>query len=181
MLVTATSKPKPVGYLKSSRVYRKLGPGKMQLEIGRAGDVDKLAHLAWSRSLAVQQALAAHAGKLVALKGRAVREENYAVRLVLEKKDSDGVTRPIDIGRMSDQFSEDIRELWGHADPERTLRPPLVTYRMAYMVAVGTVGIAEKDRSALCAPFDESAIALAPVIKGFPLIQFAPRKGGRSQ
>ena len=48
MLVVAGGSATRVGYLDSSRIYRLYGERKAQLEVGREGDIDKLAHLAWS-------------------------------------------------------------------------------------------------------------------------------------
>ncbi|HXF65687.1 MAG TPA: ATP-dependent helicase, partial [Burkholderiales bacterium] len=68
MLVTAGNSSTRVGYLDSGRIFRICGDKKAQLEVGRDGDVDRLAHLSWSTSLKVQRALAEHTGHTVPAK-----------------------------------------------------------------------------------------------------------------
>lgn len=178
MLVTAGNSATPVDYLESGRIYRTYGDKKAQLEVGREGDVDRLAHLAWSGSTKGQGILAAHVGRTVPVMVRAVAEENYDPRVVLQHKDADGVTRETAIGQLSKLFRADLRALWAKIDKERTLRPAGKILHL-YLMAVSTVGLAEDERSAVKPPFGHSALALAPVIKGFPTIHFLFRKRGR--
>ena len=178
MLLTAGNSEKPVGYLDSGRVYRNLGNRKAQLEVGREGDVDKLAHLAWSGSSSVQHVLAAHAGRVVPVKARTVAENGYVHRVILQHKDADGVARETEIGQLSDVFRADLGKLWSRIDPEGTLKPGDYIPHL-YLAAVGTVGLVEHERSAVKQPFRQSALALAPVVKGFSMIQFFFRRRGR--
>lgn len=177
MLVTAGNSATRVGYLESSRIYRRCGERKAQLEVGRDGDVDRLAHLAWSSSSMTQRALATHAGRTFPVKARAVTEEDYAFRINLEQRDSDGVIRPIDIGQLSSVFSSDLGKLWSRIDSQRNLKPGESIPHL-YLIGVSTVGLAEDQRSAVWPPFNQSAMALAPVVKGFPMIHFVFRKRG---
>ena len=175
MLVAAGNLPARVGYLDSGRVFRLYGDHKAQLEIGRDGDVDKLAHLAWSDAASVQATLAAHVGRVVAVKAWAVPEENWALRIMLERKSEDGVTRIASVGQLSDEFRADLGKLWRRMDSNRALRPAGTIHHLD-LFAIGTVGLAEHERAAVKMPFSQSALALAPVIKGFPMIPFLFRR-----
>lgn len=179
MLATAGNTATHVGYLESGRVFRFCGDKKAQLEVGRAGDIDRLAHLAWSNSLTTQRTLAAHSGRTVPVKTWPVVEEDYALRVVLERRDEDGVTRVLAIGQLSSSFRADLGRVWSKIDQNSTLRPAENIPHL-YLVAVGTVGLAEHERGAVKPPFSRSALALAPVVKGFPMIHFLYRRRGRS-
>src|SRR5262249_23843981 len=148
MLVTAGNSATRVGYLDSRRVYRFLGERKAQLEVGRDGDVDKLAHLAWSSSSKTQRALAAHVGQMVPVKARAMAQEDYALRIFLEQKDADGVTRVIEIGQLSSSFRSDLWNLSNRIDSDRPLKPGESIPHL-YLMAVATVGVAEDQRGAV--------------------------------
>lgn len=178
MLVTAGSSASRVGYLDSKRVYRICGEMRAQLEVGRDGDVDKIAHLAWTSSLLTQRALATSVGRTVPVKAWTVPADEYALRISLEQKDVDGVTRPVDLGQLSRSFRGDLGKLWSRVDSDGKLKPA-ETIRHLYLVAVATVGLSEQERSAVKPPFNRSAMALAPVVKGFPMIQFLYRKTSR--
>ena len=179
MLVAAGNSATRVGYLDSGRVYRIVGKKKRaQLEVGRDGDVDNLAHLAWSSSTSVQHTLAAHVGRVVSVKARAVAEDRYAHRVILQHNDADGATQTAEIGQLSDAFRAELGKLWSKIDSEGTLKPAEHIPHL-YLAAVGTVGLGEHERGAVKQPFSQSALALAPVIRGFPLIQFLFRKRGQ--
>lgn len=179
MLAIAASSATRVGYLESGRIYRGYaGKKRAQLEVGREGDVDKVAHLAWSNSVQVQHTLAAHAGRTVPVRGLAVAEENYALRVELQHKDADGVTRATEIGQLSGSFQADLGRLWSKIDSGRNLRPAEGIPHL-YLAAVGTVGLSEDERGAVKRPFSQSGLALVPVVKGFPMISFLYRRKGR--
>jgi hypothetical protein len=178
MLAIAGSSAAPVGYLDSGRVYRTCGDRRAQLEVGRDGDVDKLAHLAWSNAVKAHRALAAHAGRAVPVKVWSVAEEDYALRITLMPKEADGVIRPVDVGQLSSSFRADFGRLWSKIDAGKTLRPAENIPHL-YLAAVSTVGLAEHERGAVKPPFSQSALALAPVVKGFPMIHFLFRRRGR--
>jgi len=178
MLVTAGKSPTRVGYLRSSRIYRRLGETKAQFEVGRDGDIDKLAHLGWSNTLGIQHILAAHADQPVQVEALAVPEEGYSLRLTLEHEGPDGGTRVSDIGQMSAAFQGELRELWSKIDTGGCLKPATAIEHL-YLIAVGTVGLDEHERGAVRTPFSQSALALAPVVKGFPMIQFFSRRRSR--
>ena len=179
VLVAAGSPGSPVGYLDSGRVYRTLGPMKAQLEIGRDGDVDRIAHLAWSDPLKAQRVLAAAVGRTIAIEARAAADQDYAIRLIAKHKGADGVTWMVDIGQMSAAFVRDFGKLWGHIDAEHRLKPAPAIQHL-YVVAVTTIGVPEEQRMALRPPFNRSGLALAPVVKGFPMIQFLYRRRRRT-
>ena len=181
MLVVAASSATRVGYLESRRVFHSAGNAmKAQLEVGRVRDVDRLAHLAWSERREVQQALALSCGRTLEIKADSVSEqENYEWRLFLNQKHPDGVTRVISIGKLGDSFIHDLGRLWNQVDADRKLRPaPSIPH--LHLIAVTTVGLSEEERTAVRLPFGQSGLALAPVVKGFPMIQFLYRKGGRN-
>jgi len=178
MLVTADNSGARVSYFDSGRVFHFCGRNRAQLEVGRDGDIDKLAHLAWWNAADVQRTLAAHVGRTVQVKARAVPEDDYVLRITLEDKGDDGVTRMREIGQFSASFQADLRSLWSRVDRDRVLRPAGEIQHL-YLVAVGTVGLAEHERCAVKPPLSQSALALAPVVKGFPMIPFFFRRGGR--
>lgn len=178
MLVTAGNSATRVGYIDSGRIYRICGDKRAQLEVGREGDVDGLAHLAWSSSTKAQHTLAGHAGRAVPVRARALAEHDYALRVVLQHKDADGVTRETEIGQLSGSFQADLGKLWSKIDSEGTLKPAEIIPHL-YLAAVSTVGLAEHERGAVKSPFSQSALALAPVVNGFPMIQFLFRRRRR--
>jgi hypothetical protein len=169
-----------VGRLDSKRIFRFLGPQKAQLEVGREGDVDRLTHLAWRNALDVQRILASSVGTTATVQAKTLDEEGYALRLIVEQKGTDGVTRYPEIGELSEFFRGDLGNLWSRIDSDGKFRPaPNIPH--LYLVAVTTVGLSEQQRGAVRPPFSQSGLALAPVIKGFPTIQFLYRKGGRNR
>lgn len=178
MLISAGSRSAHVEYLDSGRVYRKLGERRAQVEIGRAEDVDRVAHLAWSSCMDNQRALAACAGRTLPAHSRTYAEYDYATRVILEQADSDGVTRLHEVGQMSKAFKSDIGKLWGLVDPHQELKPAPET-RHLYIVGVSTVGLSEVEAGAVSPPFNRSGFGLTPVVKGFPVIPFFSRKTRR--
>lgn len=179
MLIAAGSNATRVKYLgDSKRVFRQMGERRAQFEVGRSGDVDRIAHLAWSTCLEGQLALASSVGRTMPVEARTFPEQNYAIRIILEQTGSDRVTRLVDIGQMSRSFKNDLGNLWGIVDPGKKLRPA-PDIRNLYLAAVSTVGLSEVELGAVKPPFDQSGFALAPVVKGFPMIQFLYRKGGK--
>jgi hypothetical protein len=180
MLIAAGNKAAGVGNLDSKRVYRYFGPNRAQMEIGRQADTDPLAHLAWSNALDVQRILATSVGRTGNVVGQASPEHDYTVRLVLEQKGTDGITRYLEIGQLSESFHYDLRKLWSQVDKVGKLRPAPTIHHL-YLVAVTTVGLSEEQRGAVPPPFNISGLALAPVVKGFPMIQFLHRYGRRNR
>jgi hypothetical protein len=179
MLFAAANSATRVGYLDSGRVYRSVAPMRAQLEIGRNGDVDPVAHLAWSSCLSTQRTLAACVGRAAPVKAWAMEEDDYSQRLILEEKQEDGIIRAIEIGQLSKSFQQDLGNLWGRIDSKRNLKPaPTIPY--LHLVAVTTIGLSEEERGSVKPPFNQSGLALAPVVKGFPVVQFLFRKRGRS-
>lgn len=174
MLVVAGSAAARVGRLDSGRIYCKHDDNRAQLEVGRAGDVDRLAHLGWSGAEAVQSTLAMSVGRTIPVVGSAREENKWAIRLTLERKDPDGVTRFPEIGQMSAGFKIDMGRLWSRVDENSALRPSESIPHL-YMVAVTTVALSDEEMAAVKAPFKQSGFGLAPVIKGFPMIKFLYR------
>lgn len=179
MLFAAGSTATRVGYLDSRRVYRSHGPMKAQLEVGRDGDVDRTAHLAWSKCLEVQRTLAACVRCVSPVTASAVAEDDHSLRLILKRKGADGITRVLEIGQLSKSFRHDLGKLWSQVDGEQILKPCEKILHL-YLVAVTTVGLSEEERESVKPPFNQSGLALAPIVKGFPMIQFLFRRRRRS-
>ena len=175
MLIGARHTASYVCYLDSNRIYRPLESRRVQLEVGRDGDVDPLAHLAWSNSVDVQRVLAMYAGRTIAIHGRAFPEYDYSTRLILEQRSDDGVIRYVDIGQLNESFRRDLWKVCERIGPEGNLRPPQVIPHL-YLIGVTTVGLTETQQAAVRDPFNQSGLALAPVVKGFPAIRFQYRR-----
>ena len=184
MLYAAGTAGWGVQYLDSKRVYctYPCETARAQLELGRDGDVDPVAHLAWSKGLEVQQFLAQSVGTTRSIQARSQATEgafktDYVWRLFVETK-TDGITRVVDIGQLSESFNRELGQLWGRLDGEKRLRPHELI-RNIFLVGVTTVCLSESQRDGVKQPFSRSGFALAPVVKGFPMISFDYRKFGR--
>ncbi len=178
MLIVAANNTTPVSYLDSRRIFRNLGQGKVQIEVGREGDVDRIAHFGWSNAAEIQEALASCVGRTSPTEALTIPEHDYAIRLVLSRKTAAGVTRIVEVGEMSESFKQELGKIWGIIDTEKALKPPPKILHL-YIAAVTTVGFTEEQRSALRPPFSRSGLGLAPIVKGFPTIKFFHRRGRR--
>lgn len=179
VLIVAANTVTPVSFLDSRRIYRLFGQSRVQIEVGRDGDVDRLAHLAWHNAAENQEALAGCVGEgIVPIEARTYPEFGYAIRLLLSRKGANGITRIIDVGQMSDFFEHELGNVWGIVDVNKTLRPPPKIPHL-YLTAVTTVGFTEDQRATLRPPYDKSGIGLAPIVKGFPTISFFRRRPRR--
>jgi hypothetical protein len=179
MLVAAGTRGAFARRMDSGRVFKLYERSKAQLEIGRTDDVDKTAHLAWSNSSKVQHMLASCVGHVLPATARAVPEDEYRLRIIVERKGADGVTHFLDVGQLSASFQYDLSRLWSLVDTEGRLRP-METIHHLHLMAVTTVGFSEEQRDSLKPPFNQSGLALAPVVKGFPTIRFTFRRTGRT-
>jgi hypothetical protein len=177
-LIAAGNSPPNVEYLDSRRIYRKLGDARIQLEVGRAGDIDRLAHLNWTNAAKIQQVLASYTGRSTAVQITALPENGYDLRLVLWYETSGGVKSDIEIGQMSEAFRYDLGKVWTIVDTNQNLRPA-PTIQHVYLIGVTTVALSDSECQAVSPPFNKSGFALAPAIKGFPLIQFLYRRRSR--
>jgi hypothetical protein len=175
MLIAGTRTAAPVGYLNSKRIFRRLGEHRVQLEIGREGDIDPLAHLAWSSAPELQKALAGLAARTIKLEARAFPESGYAIKLIAGLKNESGITRYLEIGELSAQFKQDLWAVAGILDPEKRLKPPL-TFSNVYLVGITTVALTDEQRGGLRASAGWSGFGLAPVVKGFPSLSFVFRR-----
>lgn len=179
-LLTARSPKVWAEQLDSGRVFKKLRtngskPPRAQMEIGRDGDVDRVAHLAWSTGIDVQKALADASLDMLPLRAESHPEEDYDWRLVLRSVSGERSSNGIEIGQMSKQFGSEIRALWTKLDTDRTFKPGDYIQHL-YLFGVTTVALTESERDAVRKPFNDSGFALAPVVKGFPVLQFLFRK-----
>lgn len=180
MLITARSTKATFGYLDSKRAFRYIGKRRVQLEVGRDGDVASLAHLSWSNSQEIQRVLASRVGQVTKAELRTDPEANYAMRIKLELQGADQVLRYPEVAQMSELFERDLRGLWGRIDSASNLRP-CYSIPYVYMVAVTTIALHESELDAVGAPFNQSGIALAPIVKGLAPVTFCFRshRGGR--
>lgn len=160
-----------VGYLESKRVFRKAGEHRAQIEIGREGDVERMTHLAWSTVQVQQRVLAQSVGKTCDVKARTLPQENFATRLYLENKGADGISRIIEVGQVSRALQDDLWVVARKIDGQGRLRPAEMIPHL-YLISVATVGVPETERTAVRPPYNHSAVALAPIIKGFPMVNF---------
>ena len=183
-LVTASNGSSPADYLNSGRIYRPLRttgnkPPRVQLEVGREGDADRLAHLGWTSAGDIQSALAVSARQTLPLKGVCLPDQGFDIRLTLKHKTPEGITREIEIGQMGEAFQRDLRQVWSHVDTSNRLRPgDYMDY--LYLIGATTVALSDSERTAVRPPYSSSGFALAPVIKGFTVVQFLYRNRRRS-
>ena len=184
-LITARKGDLKYGQLESGRVYRNLSPtGKklprVQLEIGRENDVDRIAHLAWKKAEEIQQILAESNSRTLPLRIVCRPLLDYVHRLVFGHGATKNSTGGIDIGQMGESFRNDRNAVWSHVDGKGKLRPGnYIDY--VYLIGATTVALSDSERSAVHAPYSSSGFALAPVIKGFTPVHFLYRKQRRSR
>lgn len=178
MLITFDSSEKGVGYLDSKRIYRVI-QRRAQLEIGRQGDVDPIAHLSWHNSATIQHALAQCATRQAKVEARSHPDWNYEFRIVLDYQREDGVIECLTVGQLSPLFRADLGKLWSSMDTEENLKPA-PNIQSLHLVAVSTVALSEEQRAQIKAPFNRSGFALVPVVKGFPTIPFFFRRTRRN-
>jgi hypothetical protein len=173
ILFVATNISAPVSYLESGRIYR-LRRNRVQMEVGRADDVDRLAHLSWDSASIVQLALAHSAGGTRPALGRIHPDQRHVIRIELNSLDG-----PIEVGEMSRSFYSDLKKVRLRLDGGDKLKSPREIQNLN-LAAVTTVGLTEEQRSAVGPPFSQSGFALAPVVRGYPTIPFF-RRGVQSQ
>ena len=182
-LVVASNIGPRVSYLESRRVYRRLPQHgnplpRVQLEIGRDGDVDPIAHLSWRSAVKLQQVLAMSAGLNLPLQAISSPTYDFVPRLILGDQPSLGVTEEIEVGQMGESFKADLNRVWSLVDTHRRFRPsPRIQH--LYLVGVTSVVLSDNERAAVPPPFSKSGFALAPVVKGFPMVRFLHQKKGR--
>ena len=184
-LITVRNDGLRYSQLDSRRVYRQLfttgnKPPRVQLEIGRENDIDRLAHLAWRKAGEIQQVLAESSRHILPL--RIVRRQNlnYVYRLAFSHGASANSTREIEIGEMGESFNSDIMKIWSIVDSDRNLKPGEYIEHL-YLVGATTVALSDSELTGVRPPYNRSGFALAPVIKGFAPVQFMYRKSRRSR
>ena len=114
-LITAQNSGLKYSQLESGRVYRHLYvTGKklprVQLEIGRENDVDRLAHLAWRKAGEIQQILAESSRHPLSLRIVCRQDRKFIHRLVLRHETFANSTGEIEIGQMGESFSNDLQQ-----------------------------------------------------------------------
>ena len=184
-LITAHNGGSPANHLDSGRVYRLLrptgnSPPRVQLEVGRECDADHLAHLAWTNAGEVQHILAESTHQTLPLKAVYRPDQGFDLRLVLKRETSAGTTSEIEIGQMGKSFQSDLRKIWSHVDADNRLRPGRYMDYL-YLVGTTTVALSASELTAVRPPYRSSGFALAPVIKGFTVVQFLYHKQRRSR
>ena len=120
-LVTARNGGSFASHLDSGRVYRLLrstgnSPPRVQIEVGREGDADRLAHLGWTSAGEIQRILAESARLTLPLRGVSRPDQAFKFRLVLKRETAAGTTREIEIGQLGEAFHLDLNEVWSHVD-----------------------------------------------------------------
>ena len=171
--------------LESGRVFRQLhNTGnklpRVQLEIGRDNDVDRLAHLGWRQAGKIQQILAESSRNALPLRIICRQDLKYAYRLELSQKSSADTVRKIDISQMGESFLNDLGEVWSDVDSRKEFKPGEYIDHI-HLIGATTVALSDSERSAVLAPYSLSGFALAPVIKGFAIVQFMYRNRRRSR
>ena len=183
-LVTARYRGQPVGRLDSGRIYRLLARRggalpRVQVEIGREGDVDSLAHLSWTNAVEIQRILASSARKILRLSAVSIPDLNFDRCLVIDDEEAPRVVNGTEISRIGDFLQADLGKVWSIVDTNGTLRP-YERINNIYLAGVTTVALSDSERNAARLPFRTSGFALAPVIKGFPMVLFGYRRRGRN-
>lgn len=176
-LRVAASGSMRVGYLESGRIFRRTANRKRvaaQFEVGRLGDVDAPAPLAWTRNREVQNALASMAGRSVNATAVAQPDHDWSHRLFVDENEPH--LGGMCIGQMSRNFDFEVRELWRIVDRAGDLRPA-PEIRHLHAVAITTIALGDDDLDSVGAPYNASGFALAPVVKGFSLLPFFRRRG----
>ena len=183
-LLTAHNGGSPASYLGSGRIYKLLrstgtGPPRAQIEVGREGDTDRLAHLGWSSAGEIQHILAESAHLTLPLRGICQPDQGFKFRLLLKRDTVVGSTGETEVGQMGEAFHFDLRELWSQVDSSSRFRPGDYMDHL-YLIGATTVVLSDSERMAVRPPYSSSGFALAPVIKGFTVAQFKYRRGRRS-
>ena len=184
-LVTARNGGSFASHLDSGRVYRLLrstgnSPPRVQIEVGREGDADRLAHLGWTSAGEIQRILAESARLTLPLRGVSRPDQAFKFRLVLKRETAAGTTREIEIGQLGEAFHLDLNEVWSHVDTGGRLRPGDYMEHL-YLIGATTVALSDSEQMAVRPPYSSSGFALAPVIKGLTVAQFKYRRGRRSR
>ena len=152
------------GALESGRAWRSLRKGFYQLEVGREGDVDRIAHLTWPDSHVVQQRLAS-AQLPCELAGVGRSDWHWQTRLFLKGRENEAV------GQLTSSFQDDQNQLWSR---NKGMRPgPLSNI---HLVGITSIALRDDERDRAEPPFRASGFALAPVIRGFAFLSFFPKR-----
>ena len=108
----------------------------------------------------------------------AVPDLDFDRRLVIADKGVLGVNEDTEIGRLSDFMQADLGRVWSLVDTQGRLRPA-ERINNVYLIGATTVALSDSQRAAARPPFRTSGFALAPVVKGFPMVQFLYRRRRR--
>ena len=178
-LVTARNGGSQASQLDSGRVFRLLRsnsnmPPRVQLEVGREGDADYLAHLGWSNAAEIQRILADSVRQSFPIKAISRPDRDFKFRLVIKRETSVGTTRQFEIGQLGVGFDLDLRKGWSRVDADGSYRPGDQISHL-YLLGATTVAMSDSERMAVRRPYSDSGFALAPVIKGFTVLQFKHR------
>lgn len=178
LLWVGSSKGVRASYLESGRVYRHVSDTKpkVQVEVGRDDDIDRLAHLGWSTAARAQATLARAVGQPHSAYARVLPELDYAWRLYVKGPVEGHADIPV--GQLSRDFGFDLRKIWSRLPSSSSVRPA-PEIRHLRLASVTTVALTDHELGAVEAPFRNSGFALAPVVTGFSTIPFFRRRGSR--
>lgn len=179
-LVTAGNRGSFAKHLDSGRVFKILPRRanklpRVQLEVGREGDTDRLAHLGWNNAEKIQRILADSAHQTLPLKGVARPDHDFEVRLLLKPEANGQAPTEVEIGQMGQAFQLDLRKVWSHVDSGSRFRPGDYMDHL-YLVGATSVALSDSERAAVRPPYSSSGFAIAPVVKGLTVVHFPYRR-----
>ena len=144
-----------------------------QIELGRTGDLDPVAHVSQGRAGESQKILTQLTPTLHDVTAKAHPEWQYAHRLFAR----DGA-RFVMIGQLSQSVTKDLWSVAREVQRMRrtaALKPP-AEIRHLYTFDVGTTVITEDLAHQLDSPYKFSRMFLSPVIRGFSMAYFGMRR-----
>ncbi|MYC85677.1 MAG: AAA family ATPase [Acidimicrobiia bacterium] len=179
-LITASNGGSGARYMESGRIYRRLRsngkqPPRIHFEVGRDGDIDRLAHLGWTTTGEIQRVLAESVHLTLPLRAICRPTHDFKFRLVLEPETARITTKAIEIAQLGQAFHYDLHELWSKVDTADQFRPGDYMEHI-HLVGVTTVALSDSEKESIGPPHSNSGFALAPVIKGLTVVQFLYRK-----
>lgn len=159
------------------RVVRQGGPGRIQVELGRPGDVDELASVSKTRFTAdevrrAQTYLAAYAHAVVALSVTADSDYTYVLR----------TPEGLPLGALATAVNKDLFSIAKAIEPGVARKPP-GTIPNVSLIGVRTFAVGDDHPrlAEMCEPWATTGVFLVPVIRALTTMHLPPRgaKGDR--